>query len=573
MVMKFYDILLEVLTQSQYEPYKDVERGSKVEGIMNHIFDMIKRIVPKHHVSSGGEQFPPYVSSRDGDRLYIPFSSNPEVKDSYNKQVVVDELDHLGYEVVDYQKGLARKDGQVIKIGKILSRNDLKDALNMYNTDPARVSSKADDLMVVFSKHPYDIAGMSTDRSWRSCQNIDDGSEKGKVMCGVYEGTIVVYLITGEDKSIEHPIARTLAKQYVNKIDPGDIMYQISGLYGNAPSDFIPYVKDIFEKINEDKSGTYRYNSELYNDESEIINKYDIDSIIKNPAMLNKVDLDYLSKEDRLKILIGNKDSILYLGDIYLSEEDIHILLRNNKDLFNEDVEGHPFIDWVYSLSRASYYNVMLNRPKYFRSIENFGYGDTSMAYLNNFVPLYINRKGELDLTDVDINNLGSPEEVHRAAYYNTLFKKPKFTNVENFGKYGGDIAPVSMMTEKENKPRVTIFLNREFKPDLTGVELKKLNNNFIRGAYFNQLFNTRKFTSSALTNVPGIFLMVIQDSEFTQSGKDFDIDAYYMNVKGEPDLTGVDIENAPIGAVKLTKEMIQGKKLNEIMHNFKRFI
>ena len=571
--MKFYDILLEALTQSQYEPYKDVEREKKVEKMMDYIFDQIKRIVPKHHVSVGGENFPAYVMSKDGDRLYIPFSSNPEEKESYNKQVVVDELDHLGYEVVDYQKGLAKKDDRVIKIGKIFSRYDMKDALNLFNNDPARVSSKADDLMVVFSKHPYDIAGMSADRSWTSCQNITDGSQRSKVMCGVQEGTIVVYLISGMDRSIESPIARTLAKQYVNKADPNDIMYQISGLYGNAPSDFIPYVKGIFEQINKEKMGTYRYNSDLYNDESDTISRYDVEDIIKNPSMIRGIELDDLSREDRLKILIGNPNSVLYLGDIYLGEDDVRILLRNDRNFFNKDVEGYPFIDWVYSMSRASYYNVIMNRPKYFRSIENFGYGEVAMAYLMNFVPIFINRKGEYDLTDIDLNNLGSPEEVYRAAYYNTLFKEPTFTNVEEFGKYGKDITTVWLKNKKEDKPRIIKFVNREFKPDITGVDPHKIKNDFIRGAFFNQLFNTNKFTSAKLTNVPSIYLMVIDNPEYTRSGKDFDIDAYYMNIVGKPDLNGIDLDNAPVGAVKLTQEMIRDKSLNEVKYNFNRFV
>jgi hypothetical protein len=573
--MKFYDILLEILTQDQYEPYSNIEREKKVEKMMDQIFDQIKKIIPKHQVSDNSlsDSFPPYVSSKDGDRLYIPFSSDPEGVDSYNKQVVVDELDHLGYDVVDYKKGLARKDGQVIKIGKVLSRYDMKEVLNMFNNDPARVSSKNDDFMIVFSKHPYDIAGMSTDRSWRSCQNIDDGSQMSKVMCGVVEGTIVIYLISGMDKNIESPIARTLAKQYVNKADPNDIMYVVSGVYGNAPSDFIPYVKGIFDVINKEKIGTYRYNSDLYNDESETINKYDINQIINDPSILKNVDFDQISPEDRLKILIANPKTILYLGDIYLSEDNVRILLRNDKNYFEQDIDGHPLVDWVYTMSRASYYNVILNRPKYFRSIENFGYGDTAMAYLNDFTPIFINRKGELDLTDVDLNNLSSPEEVYRAAYYNTLLKDPKYTNFDEFGKYGGDIAVVWTKNKIENQPRIMTFVNRDFQPDLTGVDIKKLNNNYLRGAYFNQLFGTKKFGSALKTENPNIFIMIIKDPEYTRSGRDFEEDAYYMNINGKPDLTGIDIYNAPVGAVKLTKEMIQGENLNEIKNGFNRFI
>jgi hypothetical protein len=598
MSMKFYDILLEILTQQEYDPFGKVERDPKVIGMMDNIFDMIKKVVPKYHESRGDDRdsFPSYVSSKDGDRLYVPFETGNEDIRSNVKDIVVNELESLGYSLVSYKKGLAKKEGssQVVKIGKVLSRyanNDSKygdyydendgvgrvlmvgDILKLYTEDPVRNSSRSDDMMVVFSKHPYDIAGMSTDRNWGSCQKIG-AQQSDRLYCGVKEGTIVIYLISGNDPNITRPIGRTLAKQYVNKENPEDIMYVVSGEYGNAPSDFKTYVIGIFDKINKEKVGSYRYNSGLYNDERETIDKYDVNRLILHPEEIKKFDSSLIGDFDIVTILLGNKNSILYLGDHYFSNDMIHMLIRKNRNFFNEVVSGHPVIDWVSPRSRAVYYNILLNKPGYFRMIKNFGYDDITIGCLSNNISVYINRKGEFDVSGVEIDVDSPSYKVKVAAYYNSLLKEPKYLWFGRFGEYGGNVALVSELEDYTRSKNINVvhkFIDSSFQLDIRGVDVRKIESDYERSVYFNQKFNTEKFLLSRRTENPNVFLVKIDDeSILTFGGVDI---AYYMNINGEPDLTGIDLDYAPVRAVRLTKEMIMKKNLNEIKVGFKRFV
>jgi hypothetical protein len=55
------------------------------------------------------------------------------------------------------------------KIGKILEKNKAIELLQKYKSDPNRQLNS--EYVVVISRHPYDLAGASTDRHWTSCIN------------------------------------------------------------------------------------------------------------------------------------------------------------------------------------------------------------------------------------------------------------------------------------------------------------------------------------------------------------------------------------------------------------------
>jgi len=128
----------------------------------------------------------------------------------------------------DYIKGVAyAKDDkdkkQPTRIGKILQKNidnsdkysvDIKKLADSFRDDPVRTAKNKNSFKVVISRHPYDIAGMSTDRSWRSCMDLgfdpieyytdnefpeDGGSNSEYVSEDIKAGTIVAYLISSDD--------------------------------------------------------------------------------------------------------------------------------------------------------------------------------------------------------------------------------------------------------------------------------------------------------------------------------------------------------------------------------------
>ena len=92
---------------------------------------------------------------------------------------------------------------------------------SVYSSRPSLKSIQNNsNLMVVISRKAEDIAGMSTDRRWKSCMELP-GYDKNRMEGGGFNshlfydiklGTIVAYLIRKEDKDIEDPLARIAIK-------------------------------------------------------------------------------------------------------------------------------------------------------------------------------------------------------------------------------------------------------------------------------------------------------------------------------------------------------------------------
>lgn len=155
-------------------------------------------------------------------RLYFDLPASQAVTPPNPR--VADKLQQLGFEVVDYTRGLARKKAgnqSPTKIGKILNTaagkgdNEASTILKQFQNDPKRSATRAEYIGVV-SRHPYDVAGMSTDRGWTSCQDLTRGSQCEYVPRDIKAGTIVAYMITKDDKNIENPVGRILLKPYIN---------------------------------------------------------------------------------------------------------------------------------------------------------------------------------------------------------------------------------------------------------------------------------------------------------------------------------------------------------------------
>ena len=168
--MRFKKYLKEALTLSQAREFKYAIMAKKYKTYLNKIF-------------------------KGKDRLYIPFESNvssvrpiPSIKKYVETQ---------GYDIIDYGKGLAkRKDSDkknLIKIGKILKNEP--ELLKQFSTDKNRTAAKKKSMMIVVSRHPYDIAGMSTGRGWTSCMRLGDGQFRSYVHTDVKNGTLVAYVI------------------------------------------------------------------------------------------------------------------------------------------------------------------------------------------------------------------------------------------------------------------------------------------------------------------------------------------------------------------------------------------
>lgn len=235
-------------------------------------------------------------------------------------------LDDEGYTVGDmesYIKGFAYKQTNLdnysttnnllydkknpVKIGKLLQRyeadgqievTDRKDGkkttkwitgkplLHEFKNDPIRSSNG--EFLVVISRHPYDIAGASTDRSWTSCMDLglprinypktrpNEGINRKYIPRDIEEGTLVAYVVpknelfigpNGEEKvKLQKPLSRIFMKPH--KSDAGPV-YTIGSRYGAPYPEFHKQIEEWISKTlnNKLKGGEKIYkNTKLYND-------------------------------------------------------------------------------------------------------------------------------------------------------------------------------------------------------------------------------------------------------------------------------------------------------------------
>ncbi len=145
-----------------------------------------------------------------------------------------------GYKITDYRAGKVEdKHGREMKLGKALAAAKApKHYIDDFNSDASRTSGRLHgNLQVVISRHPHDVAGMSTDRNWTSCMDLNHGSNAHYVKHDVAHGTHVAYLTQKGDHDAKNPIARISMKPYDGTTPEGKdhrILVPEPTHYGNA---------------------------------------------------------------------------------------------------------------------------------------------------------------------------------------------------------------------------------------------------------------------------------------------------------------------------------------------------
>jgi hypothetical protein len=165
------------------------------------------------------------------------------LKNNYN-------MDLIGY-VTGYVND---KYGRKQKLGKVIA--DHPNLLNPFNSDESRkkdlMELNKESFVVAISHHPYDIAGMSTDRGWTSCTNLLGEYEKSapmKVQPEIDNKSIIAYLVRRSDININKPVARAIAKKFVS--DAGSEKYVIDAVYPDRnPSLINTFQKWLDKNIN-----------------------------------------------------------------------------------------------------------------------------------------------------------------------------------------------------------------------------------------------------------------------------------------------------------------------------------
>lgn len=359
------NIIKEAIPYSIAKPYITTERTDAAIKLMDNVFSKLKNLPNAK------------VLDRRGDRIAFPYGETPleddikmllrkydyNVLDFNNNEAIRIAKTEKGDKVqpIKITKALTNISKSKDKEGNIIEPN-AKDFADLFADAINRKMPKKLGLIVIFARHPYDIAGMSYGRTWSSCMHLTDGQLRDFVKKDIENGTIAVYLTKATDEGLSKPLARVLVKPYVNVGNENDIiLYPEAKTYGKIdnPKKFIDYLDSVLEKI-QNIGAEYKLLSCLNPDSKrEVVRpknnvtRENILSKLENGDKLNYVELNFLTKEEA-ENYVAKQISMYFkwnarlddadLDDLALTEEEIVIATDDQlEDYFDQrldDFEG-----------------------------------------------------------------------------------------------------------------------------------------------------------------------------------------------------------------------------------------
>lgn len=185
----------------------------------------------------------------------------------------------------EYVRGVITKDGRIFRLGRVLQRLDPSGKLlGIFNGDVQRTGANltGKDLMLVISRHPYDIAGMSTDRGWTSCMELPNPRNRGggcyhdRISSDIKLGTLIAYLARKEDTNLQHPIGRTLIKPYYASDNKHFQLIVSENVYGFMPENvhhevrkWVKKNQNVLSNAHERPYSSFLAHPDLYQDSDE----------------------------------------------------------------------------------------------------------------------------------------------------------------------------------------------------------------------------------------------------------------------------------------------------------------
>ena len=177
--------------------------------------------------------------------------------------------------------------------------------------------------LIVFSNHPYDIAGMSTGRSWSSCMNLYKGYNKKFVSNDIQEGTFIFYIIYKDDLNIKDPIGRGLVKPYIDTDNPDNVHYLSSRKGYELTSEESNYVYGLINLIQDSNPKTiFKFNSKLYCHDYDDIQDYSKNFQERDGFIKDKGEIEFFLESNLIINYKINDDlSVDVFEDVTLSEK------------------------------------------------------------------------------------------------------------------------------------------------------------------------------------------------------------------------------------------------------------
>lgn len=241
---------------------------------------------------------------KDVDKVTIPLERAPRDHSSNPiHNTIKKHLEPHGYSMGDYDKGtVTDKHGRETSVGKALGRTKAEPSLmQKFNNDPSRQSTHAHSTgkSITISRHPLDVAGMSTGRKWdkTSCMRIgvngttdcDVGSNRKFIKSDMQHGTLAAYVHDNDDKQLDNPQSRVLLKRH-DSVDYNDkpIFRPENRIYGDQNDDIKHTVNKWAEKHYPSKDdGIYIKHPSLYNDDGKTIHSSEQGKRKFNPKLLD----------------------------------------------------------------------------------------------------------------------------------------------------------------------------------------------------------------------------------------------------------------------------------------------
>lgn len=251
--------------------------------------------VKKH--GSTAQDISSHLPFNDQGRLEIPLEHTEE--NSAISPEIEQHLNKKGYKPISKNLAVDSTGKRQMKIGKLLADNP--ELQKQHALSGAKSGSDNKNVKIIISRHPHDVAGMSTDRGWTSCMNMEDKCDlnlsKNKYLPQeIKHGTHVAYLVNNDDNDIKKPIARIALKPF-HGVDTGHTILQPEEkVYGTAPSDFLNTIKKWTKNNFPKQDLMYQKNKQVYNDQDggeqkkekpyiykDNISHDDLTNLLKNP--------------------------------------------------------------------------------------------------------------------------------------------------------------------------------------------------------------------------------------------------------------------------------------------------
>jgi hypothetical protein len=234
------------------------------------------------------------------------------------------EIDANGNKVL-VGRGGSRPFDEVVTQVKQDAKKKIDELVKLYDEIPeikrAR-ENKTKTFYIVFSKHAYDVAGMSTNRGWTSCMNLYSGINKHYIQYDVADGTMVAYLVANDDLNIKRPVARVAIKPFVNTDDSTDVFYEPEEkVYGSPPHTFLEAVDKIINEAQPGKRGRFKMVDTLYCDSKRQVTKYgtaNIEQLVANMLKRKQV----ATTTDEVYYILDNYAVYNNIGTLQFSDAD-----------------------------------------------------------------------------------------------------------------------------------------------------------------------------------------------------------------------------------------------------------